>query len=107
MRNVVVGILSVLALAACDASKSSAPSNVTLTTDSSSYTAIASGGSGVWVRLVVTVHNGADTAVYLGRCTLKSKSPGYAPVLVSPPDSEGSGYVASSACPEVPPFVVA
>lgn len=93
--------------AACAENGPTVPSNLPLSTDSTSYTAIPIGAGQVLVKLVTRYRNITSAPVRLDKCSANARTPIFDVVLVSPPDTEGAGYDAAQACTGTDPFIVA
>lgn len=91
-------LLATAAAWACVNSTPTSPSDLLLTTDSSSYTATPIGYSQVTLRIVTQYRNPAAAAIALDRCFPTSPSPIFDVELVTPKSNDGSGYNPAWAC---------
>lgn len=104
----IVLILANACLAACGDSTATEPSDLILTTDSSSYTATPIGYGQARLDVIATFRNTGTTPVFLERCSSSSRIPMFGVQLVRPSSSEGSGYNNFTwACTGIGPFEVA
>jgi hypothetical protein len=85
-------------LAACSGSSPTEPNAGLLTTDSSSYTAVAVGNGEARIRVVTLLRNASSSPIELPRCFPTTAYPIYGVELVSPANSEGAAWDPAWAC---------
>lgn len=84
--------------AACGDSSPTSPTDLLLTTDSASYTAVAAGNDGVTLRLVMTYRNPTSAPIVLDRCFPNTPYPIFGVELVTPKNAEGAAYDPAWGC---------